>query len=407
MYEPGRGNSAVPGPIPGHGQDDTPFTHRGIGDADVVFDVPVPGRVALMQIESAPGEHLRLWRIDRPGGPVGRCVYAGPPEGSDASILTLDERLRAVTAVRVRCAGAWSLQLKHPDAAREFERSVEGFGSEVLWYTGPLGVGRLTGARSDGPVDVRLASPSVGAVAGVWQRIELCSERPWQSGEFQVAGPRMVVVAARGAWSIDVEPTPPIRPDLPAGTFVLHGVGDLAAIVPITRASELSVLEVVWVSGAEFTVECGEYGSRRAYRHRIGPDRQCLRFRLGVELWARGVPVRIVGRGSEWEVRTTSAGGARSGTGLGVGDFDAADAAGFRLLPMRRPLGPEELVADRVPTAEEWLRPVWTPEAEAAAETHGDPQHAPEPAGRKDSRARRLLRRLGFGSRSGGCRRTG
>ncbi|MFF7246307.1 hypothetical protein ACFZBU_20625 [Embleya sp. NPDC008237] len=408
MYEPGPGNSALPEPLRGHGQDDTPFTHRGVGDADVVLDVPVPGQVALMQIESAPGERLRLWRIDRPGGPARTCVYNGPPEGSDASILTSDEGRRELTVVRVRCAGAWTLQLKNPDAAREFDGSVEGFGNEVLRYTGPLGVGRLSGAPSGGPVDVRLVPPSTATDSGAWQGIDRHSERPWQSGEFQVVGPRMMVVTASGPWSIDIEPTTPIRPDLSAGTFVLHGTGDLAAILPITHPSETSVLEVVWVSGAAFSVKCGEYGVRRAPRHWLGPRRPCVRFRLGVELWARGVPVRIFGQGSEWELRTTTPRDAPSGTGLGVADYDAADLAWFRKLPTPVFPGRDRPGADATPGAGRWLRPVWSPGAEADAEpdvgSDAGPHHSPNaPASPRPgrSRARRLLHRLRLRSPSG------
>ncbi|MFE2865735.1 hypothetical protein [Embleya sp. NPDC059259] len=386
--------SAPPDRARGHGEDDTPFTHRGFGDADVVLDVPVRGRIALVRIESAPGEQLRLWRIERPGGPVGWCAYDGPAEGSDASILTVDGQGRVLRAVRVRCAGAWSLRLRDPDAVREFERSIAGVGSEVLRYTGPLGVGRLIGTRSGGPVDVRLLPPSAGAdaAAGTWQEIDPHPEQPWQSWEFGVVGPQMMVVTARGPWSIDVEPTPSIRPDLPEGTFVLHGVGDLTAIVPIPDAGEAAVLEVVWVSGATFTVACEASGDYGAPRHLLGPDRPCLRFRLGAELRARGVPVRILGRGSEWELRTTTPGATRTGTGLGVADFDAAEVAGFPKLPMRVILGRDAPGADVESGAGQWPRPAWAPGAEGDAGS--SPGRAANPPRPGRSWARRLVDRL-------------
>ncbi|MGW1995986.1 hypothetical protein [Embleya sp. NPDC001921] len=371
MYEPDRRDSAASGPVRGHGQDDTPFTHRGFGDADVVLDLPVPGRPALLQIESAPGRHVRLWRVDRPGGPVEECVYDGPREGSDGSVLISDQGRRAVRAVRVRCSGAWSLQLKHPDVAREFERSAEGFGSEVVCYTGPLGVARLTGARSAGPVEVRMVGAPVGTGTGGWRGIDTRREQPWQSEEFELAGPRLLVVTAGGAWSLDVDPTPPIRPDLPEGTFVLHGVGDLAAIVPITHPSEVSALEAVWVSGAEFTLVCGEPGIAGAPLHRLGPDRPCLRIRPGVRVRG-GMPIQIFGRGSEWEIRTTTPTENPSGTGLGVADYDAADVAGFRVLPTPVTFGPDERSWDMGVATVRWRLPVYLPEREA------DPGPEPE-----------------------------
>ncbi|MFI6977839.1 hypothetical protein ACIBSV_04520 [Embleya sp. NPDC050154] len=372
MYEPGRRNSAAFGPVRGHGQDDTPFTHRGFGDADVVLDLPVPGRPALLQVESAPGRHVRLWRIDRPGGPAEECVYDGPREGSDGSILISDQGLRTV---RVRCSGAWSLQLKEPDAAREFERSVEGFGSEVVCYTGPLGVARLTGDRSGGQVEVRMVPPREGADTGGWRGIDERREQVWQAPEFEVAGPRLLVVTAGGAWSLDVDPTPPIRPDLPEGTFVLHGVGDLAAIVPITHPSEVSVLEAVWVSGGEFTLVCGEPRIAGAPLHRLGPDRPCLRIRPGVRVRG-GMPIQIFGRGSEWEIRTTTPTDTPSGTGLGVADYDAADVAGFRVLPTPVTYGPDERSWKLGVATVRWRQAVYLPEREADPEPDPESQHA-------------------------------
>ncbi|WP_126641200.1 hypothetical protein [Embleya hyalina] len=303
------------------GYDDTPFTYRGHGDADVFFDVPVPGESTLLQIVGPSGERLRLWRIERPGGPVGGCVYNGPAEGADGSILipASAKGRGAPHGVRVRCDGPWSLQLKEPDAAREFERGIEGRGSEVVRYTGPVGLGCLTGTRAGDAVDVRVVPPPAGPIR---------DELPRQVREFRVAGACTMVVTAPGPWRMRVEPTPPIRPDLPEGTFVLHGAGELSAVVPVTHASESSVLRIDWVSGPELTVQCGEYRYPYGPTYRLGPDHPSRRFRLGPELWARGVPVRIHDPAGEWEIRTTSLVPSH-----GPDDPDCPDGDGFSLLP--------------------------------------------------------------------------
>ncbi|MFF7250184.1 hypothetical protein ACFZBU_40635 [Embleya sp. NPDC008237] len=312
----------------------------------------------MLEISKMSGERLTLWALAEPGSVGGRCLYEGPIEASEGSILVFDTGPAAVERLRVVTAGNWSLRLRDPASAPEFDESIQGLGPQVVRYVGPGGVATVDASAREGGCTVLLYP------AGPDERAEQWSESNAASQRIPLAGTQFVVVETADRWSITLEssaPGPHLIPIPTNGeTFVQRGSGTRVLSLMRPSGDEPVIFEVALTSGPgirvgvpHFTSRTDEDGNetwvddRSREPRRLHPDCPRTQF-MFPEDWGERVVIDISAPDSRWEVRLLRASELRA-----LRESVLLSGCGMEVLRYHGPVA--ALRADRHWRGERWL----------------------------------------------------
>jgi len=250
-----------------HFMDGRSSTHHGVGDRTITIKgalpQPVVARISndgptvldatLHQTEHGRGRALVSMRAGR--APVRVVLADGPRRG--------DERY-----LRIRASGSWTVTLSGPETAPEFDSEIHGEGADVVAYTGPSGIGVLTGNTGAAQVllrrpDLTLEYGSLHAAPAVWHRWRRYPGSPFRA-VFAVPAGAMLQISGEGDWSLKVLPLrlAPGTQDLLDGRGVNH-----------LRTFEDSVngrdTEVLLYTGPHTMVDASYKGKKAITIHRL------------------------------------------------------------------------------------------------------------------------------------------